>query len=233
MGEKEVPTSQWAVILQREAGSEVGNDQLTDKGRVAEVRQELGGQGWSEYAVRELTGVRDPVTQHRAGRVQNQILQMPEAPSYGWSTGWLRVPPPAHAHGIVLMLDYVPPGNQSMLMDSGCVCEVTTTLLLLCCECFFFYCLLTLAKKHRLVWEQRGALKFNDDNEHAKEVITTRRAWFFPYLQKKGLEQWKEWKRIQVIGKVHMAGREEETSRRAMSEERSGRQGYFVMENLD
>lgn len=109
MAGKEVPTSQWAVILQREAGSEVGNDQLTDKGKVMEVRKEPGGQGWSEHAVRELTGVGDPVTQHSAGRVQNQILQMPEAPRYGWSMGWLSAQPPAH--GIVLMLGYAPPGN--------------------------------------------------------------------------------------------------------------------------
>lgn len=40
--------------------------------------------------------------------------------------GWLCVQPPAHAHGIVLMLGYTPPRNQSMLMDSNCVCEVTT-----------------------------------------------------------------------------------------------------------
>lgn len=87
--------------------------------------------------MRELTGVEDPVTQHRAERVQNQIVQMPEAPNYGWSMGWLSVQPPAHAHGVVLMLGYAPPGNQSTLTDSGCVCEVTTKLLLLCCECFF------------------------------------------------------------------------------------------------
>lgn len=36
-----------------------------------------------------------------------------------------------------------------------------------------------------------------------------------------------------VIGKVYMAGREGETSWRDMSEGRSGRNGYFVMENLD
>lgn len=121
-----------------EGGREWGGKWSTSRqGKGAEVRQELGGWGWSEHAVRELTGVGDPVTQHRAGRIQNQILQMPEAPSYGWSMGWLSVQPPAHAHGIVLMLGYTPPGNQSMLMDTGCLCEVTTKVLLLCCECLF------------------------------------------------------------------------------------------------
>lgn len=40
-------------------------------------------------------------------------------------------------------------------------------------------------------------------------------------------------KEVPGYRKLHMAGREEETSRRAVSEGRSGRPGYFVMENLD
>lgn len=121
----------------REAGSEVGNDHLTVKGRVGEVRQDLGGQGWCEHAVRELTWAGDPVTQHMAGRVQNQVVQMTETPGCGWNMGWLSVQPPEHAHGIVLMLSYCPSGNKSIIIDSGCICEVATKLLLLYCECFF------------------------------------------------------------------------------------------------
>lgn len=45
MEKKEVPISLQAVLLQREAGSKVHNNQLTDKGRAAEVRQRLGRQG--------------------------------------------------------------------------------------------------------------------------------------------------------------------------------------------
>jgi len=57
MGEKEVPTSaQWAVTLWRQVGGGVCNDQLADNWRVAEVMQELEGQGWSEHTVREQTG---------------------------------------------------------------------------------------------------------------------------------------------------------------------------------
>lgn len=163
----------------------------------AEVRQELGGQSWSEHAVRELTGVGDPVTQHGAGRVQNQIVQMPEAPSYGWSIGWLNIQPPAHAHRIDLGLRFPRKpihAHGFWLCLWSCYQIVTAVLWMLLCQC-----LLTSAKKHPSVWGQQGAFKFNDDNEHTKEVITTRRAWFFTYLQKKDLEQWKEWKRCQVI----------------------------------
>lgn len=64
---------------------------------------------WSE--LRELNGVRNPTTQPRAGRIQNQILQVLEAPSYGWSMCWFSVQPPAHEHQTVFMLGFPPPGN--------------------------------------------------------------------------------------------------------------------------
>lgn len=69
-----------------------------------EVRQNLGRWGRSEHAVRELAGVIDLVTQHRATGVQKQILRLPQEPGYGWSTGWLSTQTPVHTHGIVLML---------------------------------------------------------------------------------------------------------------------------------
>lgn len=73
-------------------------------------------------------------------------------------------------------------------MDSGWVCEVKTKFLLLnCCAVSVFINLGQETSISEQPSEQLGTFKFNDDNEYAKEVITTRKAWFFTYLQKKGL----------------------------------------------
>lgn len=167
-----------------ERGREWGWQWLTDKGRVDKGKAGAGRTGLK----RELSGAGDPFTQHRTGRVQNQILQVPEE----WLL-WLEHRLAQHTASCICTWDSPHAGHHSTrkaIHAYGfwlCLCIyyqiVTVVLWILVCRC-----LLTLAKKHPSVWEQWGAFKFNDNNEHTKQVITTRKAWLFSHLQK-GLEQ--------------------------------------------
>lgn len=231
MGEKEAPTRAQSDVpperckqLDRQWSN---NRQGKGYGGKAESRT-IGlkwtcceGTGWSNRSSYPAQSNRSPKANSPAASrtwlwLEHRLAQHTDSCTYTWHSphAWLTFLQKVNARSRILV-EFVKL-KQSFYCWTAVLCQ----------------CLLTSAKKHPSVREQLGTFKFNDDSEYAKEVITTRKARFFTYLQKKGLERQgreDERKRYQITGKVHVTNRE---APRAMWDGRSGRQGYFVREKV-
>lgn len=123
------------------------------------------GTGWSNRSSYPAQSNKSPKTNSPAAsrtwlRVEHGLAQCTASCTYTWHSpcAWLMCLQKVSVHSWILV-EFVKL-KQSFYCWTAVLCQ----------------CLLTLAKKHPSVSEQLGTFKFNDDNEYAKEVITTRKA---------------------------------------------------------